>query len=169
MYVQLNGISQILNTLGLSKLILSMANGSAWTTRSLARILAALNQSASNATKSSVLPTAAELHDAEAQVESVNKQYIFTTDAADAVLVNQKYVGVETENGRQTDHYIVGYNKTHLEAYVTALSAALDNSSLNTWSKAANNGKSLSQELESPLVTEVCRECEQQLQLRCLG
>jgi hypothetical protein len=77
----------------------------------------------------------------------VNKQYLFTQDPAKAVLANEKFLGKDSSGGRNLDHYIVGYNKAHLEAYVAALGGALDTSSLNAWSKQVY-GKNLSQEID---------------------
>ncbi len=94
------------------------------------------------------LPTAAQSQDALAKIQTVNKQYLFTTNSTHAVLQNKKYVGKETKDGRSVYHYTVGYNKTHLKSYVDALSSALDGSSLNNWSKKANAGKSLSEALD---------------------
>jgi len=146
-YVQLNGIKPTLNTLGLSNFD-SLDGEWIGIDHTLINSYAAqLNQNASAATKGSVLPTAAELHDAETQVQTVNKEYLFTNDPSKAVLANQKFINSAVENGLPSYHYVVGYNKTHLEAYVTALGTALDSSTLNTWAKEAYNGESLSQVL----------------------
>ena len=102
------------------------------------------NSSVANA---AATPTPVELNDAIAKVQVVNKQYLFTTDSSKAVLANEKFIAKETKNGRSVDHYKVGYNKAHLQAYVTALGSALDSSKLNAWSKQANAGKSLSEVL----------------------
>ena len=93
-------------------------------------------------------PTYAEVQDAEAKVQTVNRQYLYTTNSSTAVLANEQYVGQSTENGRALNRYKVGYNKDHLKAYVKALGAALDSSKLNDWSKKANNGKNLSDVME---------------------
>lgn len=94
------------------------------------------------------MPTAAQSHDALVKVQAVNKQYLFTTDTAHAVMQNNKYVGKETKDGREVYHYTVGYNKAHLKSYVDGLSTALDSSSLNNWAKKANDSKSLSETLD---------------------
>ncbi|HSX06670.1 MAG TPA: hypothetical protein VLG92_03055 [Candidatus Saccharimonadia bacterium] len=94
------------------------------------------------------MPTAAESHDAFAKAQTVNKQYLFTTDKTHAVLQNKKYVGKETKDGRSVYHYTVGYDKAHLKAYIDALGSALDKSSLNDWSKKVNDSKSLSETLD---------------------
>lgn len=91
------------------------------------------------------VPTAAELQDALAKAQIVNRQYLFTSDSSKAVLTDEKFIGKETSTGRTVDHYKVGYNKAHLEAYASSMATALDGSALNDWSKKANNGKSLSQ------------------------
>lgn len=89
-------------------------------------------------------PSYAQVLDAETKVQAVNRQYIFTTNASTAVLANEKYVGQTKANGRTSNHYQVGYNRDHLEAYAKALAAALDASKLNDWSKQANKGRNLS-------------------------
>lgn len=94
------------------------------------------------------LPTKAQLTDAAMKIATVNKTYLYTTDAKTAVLANETYIGQEKDGDRTLNHYTVGYDKSHLQAYVSALATALDSSSLNTWSKAANNGKNLSQLLD---------------------
>lgn len=93
------------------------------------------------------IPTYAEEEDAITKVQAVNKQYLFTTDAAKAVLVNEQFLGHDTLNGRSQDHYKVGYNKAHLAAYFGALGSALDSSQLNNWAKANYSGKDVSQVL----------------------
>lgn len=99
----------------------------------------------SSMSPTSSMPAYADVQDAVGKVEAVNRQYIFSTDPAKAVLVNQKFVGKEALNGRDANHYKLGYDKAHLQAYVTALSTALDSSKLNDWSKKNNDGKNLSQ------------------------
>lgn len=81
-------------------------------------------------------PTYAQINDAAVKAESVNKQYLFTTDPNKAVLKDQKFIGKETKAGRTLYHYKVGYNKAHLKAYVKALNNALNSSKLNDWYKA---------------------------------
>lgn len=93
------------------------------------------------------LPTLNQVTGTIADVQTVNKQYIFTTDSQKAVLTNQKFLGKETKDGRTLNHYTVGYNKAHLQAYVAALKTTLDASPLNDWSKKANDGKSLSESM----------------------
>lgn len=93
---------------------------------------------------STAQPTEAQLKDAAAKIQEVNRTYLFTTDKSKAVLENKKYVGTEEMNGRTVYHYQVGYNKANLEAYVTELTAALDKSSLNAWAKEAYS-KSISE------------------------
>lgn len=91
-------------------------------------------------------PTYAQVNDAAVKVETVNKQYLFTTDPNKAVLKNEKFVGKETKNGRTVYHYKMSYNKAHLKAYVKALSDALNSSQLNDWYKAQDpSHKNISQ------------------------
>lgn len=91
------------------------------------------------------IPTTAEVDDAINKVQTVNKQYIFTTNTSTAVLANEKYLGKTTLNGHAQDHYAVGYNKTHLGNYLVAVGKALDNSKLNSWSHATFSNRDLSQ------------------------
>lgn len=98
----------------------------------------------SGSSSNTTAPTYAEVQDALSKAQAVNKQYLFTADASKAVLTNEKFVGKETVDGRSVDHYKVGYDKAHLQAYVSALASALDSSKLNAWAKNVNSGKSLS-------------------------
>lgn len=104
--------------------------------------------SAASMAATTSLPTDAQAHDALVKMQTVNKQYLFTTDATHAVLQNKKYIGKETKDGHSVYHYAVGYSKAHLKSYIDALSGTLDGSSLNTWSKKANDGQNLSEALE---------------------
>lgn len=98
--------------------------------------------SASNA------PTTAQINDAVSKVQTVNKEYLFTANKDKAVVTYKSFVGAETKNGRKVNHYTVGYSKANLNAYVDALAKALDASSLNTWVKSQNDGKSASELLQ---------------------
>lgn len=93
-------------------------------------------------------PTSQQITDADTKVQTVNKQYLFTTDPSKAVLTSQQYLGKETKNGRTAYHYSVGYDKAHLSAYVGALKTALDSSTLNNWAKQASGGNDLSKTLD---------------------
>jgi hypothetical protein len=147
MYLQATGLKPVLDSLGLSSLDSLDGQWIAIDHTLINSSLASLNQTAAAATKSTQYPTVAQLQDAVTKVESVNKTYVFTTNTSTAVLTNEKYVGNTTLDGRNVDHFQVGYNKAHLESYLSAVASALDDSSLNAWSKAANKGQSLSQEL----------------------
>jgi hypothetical protein len=146
-YLQATGLKPVLDSLGLSSLDSLDGQWIAIDHTLINSSLASLNQTAAAATKSTQYPTVAQLQDAITKVESVNKTYLFTTNTSTAVLTNEKYVGNTTLDGRNVDHFQVGYNKAHLESYLSAVASALDDSSLNAWSKAANKGQSLSQEL----------------------
>jgi hypothetical protein len=104
--------------------------------------------SGSNVADATSVPTVEQLNDAITKVQTVNKQYLFTTDDSKAVLTDQKFIAKETKNGHTQNHYKVGYDKAHLQSYVAALKTALDSSKLNDWSKKANDGKNLSEELD---------------------
>lgn len=147
LYVQLGGIKPILDSYGLNQLDSLDGQWLAVDHTLLDSSLSSLNQNASSVTKATSMPSMAQIDDAIAKVQTVNKRYLFSTDAGTAVLTDNKYIGKETKDGRSVYHYQVGYNKAHLQAYLTALGTALDNSSLNTWSKTANDGKSLSEQL----------------------
>jgi hypothetical protein len=150
-YVQVSGIKSFLDSLGMSNF--DSLNGQ-WVvidhtlidtyTSSLKKDLGAQ----SDMSNASGVPTYAQLQDALVKAQTVNKQYIFATGGSKAVLTGETFVGKETVSGRTVNHYKVGYNKAHLQAYVTALGQALDSSQLNDWSKQANDGKSLSKEMD---------------------
>jgi hypothetical protein len=147
-YVQMNGVKNTLDSLGLNKY--DYLDGQ-WILidHTLIDTYTSAYQQAlgTNSSKSASLPTYAAVMDAVTKVQTVNKDYLFTTDAAKAVFVNQQFLGKETSGGQSLDHYKMGYNKAHLSAYATAVGQALDSSSLNTWYKGVNSGKNLSQEL----------------------
>ncbi len=88
-------------------------------------------------------PTYVQLNDAAEKMQMVNRQYLFTTNGSRAVLQMKKFIGTEHAGGRTLNHYIVGWDKQHLTAYVDALKTALDSSKLNDWAKAVS-GKNLS-------------------------
>jgi hypothetical protein len=149
-YLQVSGIKPTLDSLGMNSL--DTLDGQ-WISvdHTLIDTIAAnaAEQSAGSSLTSAAFPTSAQLEDAAAKIQAVNKKYIFTTDSKTAVLEQSKYVGKETKDGRSTYHYKVGYTKTNLQAYVNALGTALNGSSLNTWAKASNDGKNLSTSLQS--------------------
>lgn len=147
-YVQLTGIKKELDGLGLNALDTLDGKWIAIDHTLINTYVAQVNKQASGLTSGSVMPTTAQVQDAVNKMQAVNKQYIFTTDATKAVLANEKFIGKETKDGRLTYHYTVSYNKTHLKSYVSALGTALDSSSLNSWVKATNSGKSLSQTID---------------------
>ncbi len=94
------------------------------------------------------VPSYAQIQDAETKVQTVNRQYLFSTNASTAVPANEKYLGQTHESGRTLNHYKVGYNKDHLNTYIQSVANALDASQLNDWSKKANGGKSLSDAMQ---------------------
>lgn len=150
LYVQLTGIKWALDKFGLSSLDNLDGQWISIDHTSLNSGVASARQSVDTGSGSSLgtataMPTFDQVNDAITKVQTVNKDYLFTTDSGKAVLKNDKYIGKETKDGRSTYHYQVGYDKAHLQAYVSALKTALDSSKLNDWSKQANNGKNLSQ------------------------
>ncbi len=148
-YLQLSGVKPTLDSLGLSSL--DTLDGQ-W----LSVDHTLIDTVAANATQTSAasdlatakFPTTAQVEDAVSKVQTVNKQYIFTTNSKTAVLKQSSFVGKETKDGRNMYHYKVGYNKTNLQAYVNSLGTALNSSSLNTWAKTVNDGKDISASLK---------------------
>lgn len=144
-YVQVTGIKSALDKYGLNKL--DNLDGQ-WISidHTLIDTYSASIQKGAGASGNSAFtaPSSEDINDLLVKVQAVNKQYLFTTDSSTAVFKNQKYIGHETKDGRPVNHYRVGYDKKHLEAYVAAIKIAIDSSKLNDWSKKANNGKNLS-------------------------
>lgn len=91
-------------------------------------------------------PTTAQISDAMQKIQSVNKQYLFNSDPAKAVVTYKTFVGTETRNSRSVNHYTAGYNKENLKNYLRAVGEALDTSSLNGWIKQSS-GKNMSETL----------------------
>ena len=151
LYLQVNGIKQYLDANGLTAL--DGLDGK-WISvdhtllDTYAASVAKSFSAGTVTTDSASAPTYAQIQDAVAKVQAVNKQYLFTEDQKTAVLANQKFLGQVTRNGHTLDHYRVGFSKGHLLAYVKAQEAALDSSKLNNWSKQANGGKSLSKAMD---------------------
>jgi hypothetical protein len=145
LYVQLSGIKSMLDQYGLKSLDSLDGQWIGIDHTLLDTYAAALDESAAGAISGSKTPTPEQVEDALAKVQTVNKDYIFTTNSDKAVLTNAKYVAAETKDGRATLRYTVGYSKEHLQAYVNALKSALNSSKLNDWSKDANDGKNLSE------------------------
>lgn len=147
-YLQVNGAQTILDQLGLNTLDSLNGKWIAVDHTIIDTYVSSLKQDLNSSTKMdntvNQAPTSAQLEDAIAKVQTVNKQYVFTTDSTKAVLANEKFVAQETQGGHKVDRYKVGYSKTHLEAYATALARALDSSQLNDWSKKVSNGQNLS-------------------------
>lgn len=147
-YLKVSGIKPFLSSYGLTNLDSLDGQWIDIDHTVIDSALAASNQATSTASKTTTYPSTAQLQDAATKAQAVNKEYLFSTASNTAVLRDEKYLGKATLNGRSTYHYQVGYNKAHLESYLDALGAALDSSSLNTWSKAANSGESVSQLLD---------------------
>lgn len=90
------------------------------------------------------LPTAAQINDALAKTQKVNKEYLFTDNNKKAVLQNVGFVGKETIDGRQVYNYKVKLNHAQARDYIDALGRALDESTLNDWYKKQNNDQNIS-------------------------
>jgi hypothetical protein len=148
LYLRVNGIKSMLDTYGLSSLDSLDGQWVSVDHTMLDSAAARYGDVVAQTASTSTFPTSDQMHDAFSKVQAVNKKYLFTTDSDTAVLKNQEYVGKETKDGRSVYHYKVGYDKAHLQAYVSAIGTALDGSSLNTWSKQANDGKKLSEVMD---------------------
>lgn len=146
-YVRLSGIKPILDEFGASSM--SGLDGQ-WISfdHTILDTYAASLAETEVMTNATAAPTDAQIHDAVLKVQQVNKQYIFTADSSKAVFKQSKYVGKESKDDRSVYHYKVGYDKVHLQAYVSALGVALDNSKLNDWVKSANDGKKVSEVMD---------------------
>jgi len=150
LYIQLSGIKSVLSQYGLSGL------DGQWVSvdHTLLDTVASSYTDQSSEQGGTSFPTSSQIEDAARKVQAVNKQYLFTTDSSKAVLRQEKYIGAEQKDGRKTYHYTVGYDKTHLQAYIGAVKTALDSSSLNDWSKKANDGRSLSKIIDWDSLTD---------------
>jgi hypothetical protein len=143
-YFQVTGIKQLLDGFGLKQYDSLDGKWIVVDHTLLETYESAAKHAAGGGSGANITPTNAEVQNALDKAQAVNKQYIFTTNGSTAVLTNEKYLGKTTLNGQAADHFQVGYNKAHLEAYVMALGKALDSSQLNHWSTTADK-KSLSQ------------------------
>lgn len=144
LYLRLTGIKSALDSYGLNSLDSLDGQWLSMDHSLLNTYATSVSHNVAGADATS-MPTGTQVNDALTKVQTVNKQYLFTTDSSRAVLQNKKYVGKETQDGRAVYHYVVGYDKTHMQAYADALGKALDSSSLNNWSKSSNSGKNLSE------------------------
>lgn len=132
-YVQVTGVKSILDGLGLNSL--DKVDGQ-WISIDHTLVETYLNNLATKGSSNTgTAPTYAEVEDAISKVQTVNKQYLFSTSTSTAVFTNPKYDGRQTSGGRTLDHYTVGYDKAHLNAYLTAVGQALNSSQLNSWYK----------------------------------
>lgn len=68
-----------------------------------------------------------------------SRKYLFNTDKATAVFKMDSFVGKETVDGKQTNHYKVTANKDHLKTYLKELGKALDKTKLGDWAKKTYN------------------------------
>ncbi len=148
LYVQATGVKPFLDKIGLSSFDDLDGQWIAIDHTLLDTYASNLKQDAGGPVQDGVkAPSYEQLQDAVTKVQTVNKQYIFTTDPTKAVLTNQQFVAREVQSGQTTNHYKVGYNKDHLQSYIDALGTALDSSKLNAWSKQTSN-KNLSDMLD---------------------
>jgi hypothetical protein len=163
-YIKISGVAKMLNAYGLTSLA---GLDSKWIAIDhtlidsyKSSLSQSLNAATGGVTNSPVAPTYSQIMDAVYKVQAVNKQYLFTTDSSKSVLSGETFVGKETLNGQTMNHYNVGYNKAHLEAYVTAVGHALDTSQLNDWSVKTNNGKNLSQSMQLNTIIESIKNAD---------
>jgi hypothetical protein len=92
-------------------------------------------------------PTYDQVRNAIDKVQTLNKQYLFTTDPKYAVLKDQQFIAKEQIHDRTHYHYKVAYNKDHLKTYIAEVKKALDSSKLNEWSEKVNH-KKLSEQIK---------------------
>jgi hypothetical protein len=145
-YVQVGGVKSLLENYGLGSLDSQWVSIDHTLVDTYASSLQQ-NSGSLNSLAGSKIPTSEQIDDAISKLQTVNKQYIFSTDSSKAVLTHPKFVARETKNGRSVDQYKVGYDKAHLQSYVAAVKTALDSSKLNDWAKQANN-KSISESMD---------------------
>jgi hypothetical protein len=147
-YLQVNGVKSLLDNYGLTQF--DSLDGQ-WISidHTVLQSLESKDSAASSAASTVMTPTQAQIEDALTRIGTVNKQYLFSTSTKYAVLVKEQYLGKSTLNGRSVYGYKMGYNKTNLEAYFTALGTSLDASSLNSWLEKTDGGKSFSSELST--------------------
>jgi hypothetical protein len=142
-YLRLSGIKPALDSYGLSTL--DSLDGQ-WISVDHTLIEGLTSSVTQDMASAANVPTPAQIQDALAKAQAVNKQYLFTTEPQKAVFKQSKYVGKETKDGRAVHHY-KGYDKNNLSNYVKALGDALDSSKLNDWAKS-NGGKDLSETMD---------------------
>ena len=144
-YFKINGLKQLLSGPEYAKIV---AYDGQWIVVDHTILDSYARQSGAGATQSA--PTSADITDAVAKAQAVNKQYIFTSAPSKAVITYKSFVGKETKNGREVNHYTASYSKANLKAYVKAMGTALDSSKLNEWVKQDTGGeeKSISQLLQ---------------------
>jgi hypothetical protein len=140
-YVQVSGVKTMLDSLGLNSL--DKIDGQ-WIVIDHTLVETYLNGlSGQKSSSTGSTPTYAAVEDAISKVQTVNKQYLFSTNTSTAVFSNPKFISKQASGGRTLDHYTVSYNKAHLNAYLSAVGQALNNSQLNSWYKNMS-GKNLS-------------------------
>ncbi len=74
------------------------------------------------------------------------KQYIFTTEPGKQAIKMDHFIGKETVDGVQTNHYKAKMEKDHIKDYMKSLGKELDKTNLNKWFKETN-GKPISEML----------------------
>lgn len=149
LYLKVSGVKQILGSSGGSQLASLDGQWIAVDHTLLDTYKKQLESSAGASADLGVAPTAEQINDASAKVQAVNKMYLFTSDEAKSVVAYKSFVGKETVDGRSVNHYTTTANKTNLKAYIEALGKALDSSKLDTWSTAQNDGKHISELLDT--------------------
>jgi hypothetical protein len=92
-------------------------------------------------------PKEADVVEAAKVVGEQSKKYLFTSNKDNSVLVMDSFVGKETIDGKQTNHYKVKADKAHLKTFVEELGKALDKTKLNDWTKSSYD-KSLSEVID---------------------
>ncbi|MBL8121921.1 hypothetical protein JNM87_04195 [Candidatus Saccharibacteria bacterium] len=148
MYFKVSGVSQLLSSVGLSG-VSSLDNQWIAVDHTLLDTYKKQLGTATGAGANlGTLPTSEQISDAATKVQAVNKEYLFTSDTAKAVVVYKSFAGKDTVDDQTVNHYIVTANKANLKAYIDALGSALDGSKLDDWVVEKNDGKHVSELLD---------------------
>jgi hypothetical protein len=81
------------------------------------------------------LPTKDDVVDAARVIGKESDKYLFSSDKDTAVLTMDSFVGKETVDSKNTNHYKVKANKDHLKAFTKDLGKELDKTKLSKWTK----------------------------------
>lgn len=145
MYVKANGLNGIGSLLGSSQLdtaLQGMNNQWIFIDHTL---FDSLTKAASGGAEEPKVPSEAEIIDYLRAFGTVNKEYVYTTNADKAVLRVIDKKGKESFNNRTAYRYTVGFNNSNVQKYVAAQKQALLKSKLGAWVKKNGYEKEVSQ------------------------